>query len=107
MTARIVQGAANRSTFRHCSQALQFLRSRDDPSTNDDVPEALGATFPDPVDHRGRLLPARPPGLALALLGIKDSATLNVQIRRGALFDTPVVSELVKQRFNDGKSADL
>lgn len=46
-------------------------------------------------------------GLAAALLGIKNAATLNLHAMRGALFETLVVSELIKQRFNDGKPADL
>ncbi len=46
-------------------------------------------------------------GLAAALLGIKDAAALNLHAMRGALFETLVVSELIKQRFNDGKPADL
>jgi predicted AAA+ superfamily ATPase len=46
-------------------------------------------------------------GLAAALLGIGDSATLNLHPLRGELFETLVVSELIKQRFNAGKPADL
>ncbi len=46
-------------------------------------------------------------GLAAALLGIKDAATLNLHPMRGALFEALVVAEFVKQRFNDGKPAAL
>jgi uncharacterized protein len=46
-------------------------------------------------------------GLAAALLGIRDAATLNLHPLRGALFETLVVGELIKQRFNDGKPAEL
>ncbi len=41
------------------------------------------------------------------LLGIRDTATLNTHAQRGALFETLVVGELVKQRFNAGLPADL
>jgi predicted AAA+ superfamily ATPase len=46
-------------------------------------------------------------GLAAALLGIKDSAAMNIHAQRGALFETLIISEFVKQRFNDGRPADL
>ena len=46
-------------------------------------------------------------GLAAALLGIKNAATLNLHPMRGALFEALVVAEFVKQRFNDGKPAAL
>jgi predicted AAA+ superfamily ATPase len=46
-------------------------------------------------------------GLAAALLGIKDAVTLGIHAQRGELFETLIVSELVKQRYNDGKPADL
>lgn len=46
-------------------------------------------------------------GLAAALLGIKDAGTLNLHPQRGALFETMVVAEFVKQRFNRGRPADL
>lgn len=46
-------------------------------------------------------------GLAAALLAIKDPAALNIHAQRGALFETLVVTEFVKRRFNDGKPADL
>ncbi len=41
------------------------------------------------------------------LLGIRDVNTLNIHAQRGALFETLVVGELVKQRFNAGLPADL
>ena len=46
-------------------------------------------------------------GLAAWLLGIRDAGTMNTHAMRGALFETWVVSELVKQRFNAGQPADL
>jgi predicted AAA+ superfamily ATPase len=46
-------------------------------------------------------------GLAVWLLGIRDTETLNTHAMRGALFETWVVSELVKQRFNAGQPLDL
>jgi len=46
-------------------------------------------------------------GLAAWLLGIRDADTLNTHALRGALFETWVVTELVKERFNAGQSADL
>jgi predicted AAA+ superfamily ATPase len=46
-------------------------------------------------------------GLAAWLLGIKDVETLTTHAQRGALFENLVVSEFVKQRFNDGKPAAL
>jgi predicted AAA+ superfamily ATPase len=46
-------------------------------------------------------------GLAAWLLGIRDPTTLNTHAQRGALFETLVVSELVKRRFNAGQPADL
>ncbi|WP_295392112.1 ATP-binding protein [uncultured Thiodictyon sp.] len=46
-------------------------------------------------------------GLAAALLGIKDAAALNLHPQRGALFETLVVGEFVKQRFNAGRPAGL
>jgi predicted AAA+ superfamily ATPase len=46
-------------------------------------------------------------GLAAALLGIKDSASLNIHAQRGALFETLVIGEFVKQRFNSGQPAEL
>jgi predicted AAA+ superfamily ATPase len=46
-------------------------------------------------------------GLAAALLGIKDVDSLSIHAQRGALFETLIVSEFVKQRFNDGRPAEL
>ncbi|MBS1159592.1 MAG: hypothetical protein H6R15_2011 [Proteobacteria bacterium] len=46
-------------------------------------------------------------GLMAWLLGIRDEASLATHAARGALFETWVVSELIKQRFNDGQPADL
>jgi len=46
-------------------------------------------------------------GLMAWLLGIRDAATIETHISRGALFETYVVSELVKQRFNAGRPANL
>lgn len=46
-------------------------------------------------------------GLMAWLLGIRDAATIETHAARGALFETWVMSELIKQRFNAGKSAEL
>lgn len=46
-------------------------------------------------------------GLASALLGIKDVDQLSIHAQRGALFETLVVSDLIKQRFNAGQPAAL
>lgn len=46
-------------------------------------------------------------GLMAWLLGIRDLATVETHAARGALFETWVVSELGKWRFNAGQSADL
>jgi predicted AAA+ superfamily ATPase len=46
-------------------------------------------------------------GLMAWLLGIRDASTIETNAARGALFETWVVSELVKQRFNAGQSAEL
>ena len=46
-------------------------------------------------------------GLAAALLGIADSAALNIHPQRGALFETLVLGEFVKQRYNAGRPAGL
>jgi len=45
-------------------------------------------------------------GLAAWLLGIRDTASLNIHAQRGALFETWVVSEFVKSRYNVGEQAD-
>jgi predicted AAA+ superfamily ATPase len=46
-------------------------------------------------------------GLMAWLLGIRDAASIETHASRGALFETWVVSELVKQRFHAGQPADL
>ena len=46
-------------------------------------------------------------GLMAWLLGIRDTRTLETHPLRGALFETWVVSELVKRRFHAGQSAEL
>ena len=46
-------------------------------------------------------------GLMAWLLGVHDARTIETHPLRGALFETWVVSELVKQRFNAGRGADL
>jgi len=46
-------------------------------------------------------------GLAASLLGIRDAAALNIHAQRGALFETLVVAEFVKQRSNAGRPAGL
>jgi uncharacterized protein len=46
-------------------------------------------------------------GLMAWLLGIRDAAAVETHAVRGALFETWVVSEWVKARFNDGAPADL
>jgi predicted AAA+ superfamily ATPase len=46
-------------------------------------------------------------GLMAWLLGIRDLTTLQTHPARGALFETWVVSELVKTRFNAGQDAAL
>ncbi len=46
-------------------------------------------------------------GLMAWLLGVRDAVSLQTHAARGALFETYVVSECIKQRFNAGQSADL
>jgi uncharacterized protein len=46
-------------------------------------------------------------GLAAWLLGIRDTRSMNTHALRGALFETLVVSEFVKQRYNAAQPADL
>jgi predicted AAA+ superfamily ATPase len=46
-------------------------------------------------------------GLMAWLLGIRDEASLAIHAARGALFETWVVSEAIKQRFGAGQPADL
>jgi predicted AAA+ superfamily ATPase len=43
-------------------------------------------------------------GLACWLLGIREAAQLDVHPMRGAIFESWVVSEIIKQRFNRGES---
>ncbi|MDV7399735.1 DUF4143 domain-containing protein, partial [Arthrospira platensis SPKY1] len=46
-------------------------------------------------------------GLASWLVGVRDAGTLQTHAARGALFETWVVSELLKQRHNQGAPNDL
>lgn len=46
-------------------------------------------------------------GLMAWLLGIRDEASMATHAARGALFETWVVSEMIKRRFNAGQPADL
>lgn len=46
-------------------------------------------------------------GLASRLLGIENAEQLKTHAMRGALFETWVVSELLKYRFNQGKRSNL
>lgn len=46
-------------------------------------------------------------GLAAWLLGIKDAATLQVHAHRGGLFETWVISELLKFRYNRAERSNL
>jgi predicted AAA+ superfamily ATPase len=46
-------------------------------------------------------------GLMAWLLGIRDAASIQSHAARGALFETYVVGEFTKQRFNAGQPADL
>ena len=46
-------------------------------------------------------------GLACWLLGIRSADTLALHPLRGALFESLVVSEFIKARYNKGVSADL
>ncbi len=46
-------------------------------------------------------------GLMAWLLGIRDEASLATHAARGALFETWVVAETIKWRFNAGQPADL
>ncbi len=47
------------------------------------------------------------PGLAAWLLGIESAKALETHSQRGPLFETWVVSELLKARFNQGLSSNL
>lgn len=46
-------------------------------------------------------------GLMAWLLGIRDAQMLETHPARGALFETWVVSELLKRRYNEGQASDL
>ncbi len=46
-------------------------------------------------------------GLMAWLLGIRDDASIATHSTRGALFETWAVSELIKQRFNQGQPANI
>ena len=46
-------------------------------------------------------------GLMAWLLGIRDEQSMATHAARGALFETWVIAEMIKQRFNAGQPADL
>lgn len=46
-------------------------------------------------------------GLAAWLLGIRDAQSLQTHAARGALFESWVVSELIKRQFNQGEAAQI
>lgn len=46
-------------------------------------------------------------GLAAYLMGIQDAAHLSIHSARGALFENLVISEFLKQRFNQGLPSNL
>jgi predicted AAA+ superfamily ATPase len=46
-------------------------------------------------------------GLMAWLLGIRDADSIHTHAARGALFETWVVSELLKQRYNQGENPNL
>ncbi|MDP1615229.1 MAG: ATP-binding protein [Methylococcales bacterium] len=46
-------------------------------------------------------------GLMAWLLGIRDATMIETHAARGAIFETFILSELVKQRYNAGQPADL
>ena len=46
-------------------------------------------------------------GLAAHLMGIRDAAHLSIHSARGALFETFVIGELLKRRFNQGLASNL
>lgn len=46
-------------------------------------------------------------GLLVWLVGIRDAESIATHAARGALFETWIVSEFVKQRYNAGQPADL
>jgi hypothetical protein len=47
------------------------------------------------------------PGLAAWLLNVQNARHLSIHPQRGALFESPVVSELLKARFNRGLASNL
>jgi predicted AAA+ superfamily ATPase len=47
------------------------------------------------------------PGLAAWLLGIRDAESLMAHAQRGALFETLVISEILKHEFNAGRTGEL
>lgn len=46
-------------------------------------------------------------GLATWLLGIQNNEQLSTHVQRGALFETWVISELLKTRYNSGETSNL
>lgn len=46
-------------------------------------------------------------GLAAWLLGIRDPAALNIHAQRGALFETLIVADFLKARYNRAQAHDL
>jgi predicted AAA+ superfamily ATPase len=46
-------------------------------------------------------------GLAAWLLGIRDPASMNIHAQRGALFETLMVAEWIKHRYNQVQPAEL
>ena len=46
-------------------------------------------------------------GLMSWLMGVQDAQSLATHASRGAMFETFVISELVKDRFNAGRPADF
>jgi len=46
-------------------------------------------------------------GIATWLLGIQDSEQLATHVQRGALFESWVISELLKTRYNAGETSNL
>jgi predicted AAA+ superfamily ATPase len=46
-------------------------------------------------------------GLAAWLLGIRDPASMNIHAQRGALFETLMVAEWIKHRYNQAQPAEL
>ena len=46
-------------------------------------------------------------GLAAWLLGVRDAASMVVHAQRGALFETMVISEILKHEFNAGRTGEL